>query len=438
MPRPLLDNRTRIGQHVCMLYFSNARFCRAGLWAGTLAVGLLTGHPSEAEIPNRVNDHPMLADDGDTLRASEPLVFAMIGNTRGTVAGADLAAGMSVHKNIRAQVVEDIASKATQPGGPSLLWMLGDHVRKGGAAGDWKAMDKSLAAILDGAKPPKGGPVRQLRAIPVAGDHEAESDPRYFGYGDAFPSVGADIGFGRVATWYHFDLQADDAKWRFMVVDPRREALGSRWTEQMGWVDRTLKEPQFDYLVVVMHDPVFDLGGRQPDMNRGGGSLDLIEEIEDRIGVLRLRAVVSAGHHTNQVLLPDGPRGAIHLGVGGAGSVQDNLMRWGAADEAGRAAEVNLEPLFDLALLDQLDRWNRDYGLPDTVTDEAKARGQFEGFTAAYNARQFPVAGWWEMTINGSVMVLDFHYRKLDGSFANIYRVQHQPQVGWIPSRPAK
>lgn len=421
-----------------MKYFASTRYLRSALLLGAMTVSALFGAPLRAEIPNRITNHPLLVDDGETLRASEPLVFAMIGNTRGPVAGADLAVGLNIHKEIRGQVVEHIASKAAQEGGPALLWMLGDHVRKGSAPGDWKAMDKALGAILDGAKPPKGTEPRQLRAIPVAGDHEGEGDERYFGFGDAFPGVGADIGFGRVATWYHFDLQAGDVTWRFMVVDPRKEALGSRWTEQMGWVDRTLKEPKFDYLVVVMHDPVFDLGGRQPDMNRGGGSLDLLEEIEDRIGVLRLRAVITAGHHTNQVLMPDGPRGALHVGMGGAGPVQDSLMRWAAADDAGRAAEVNLEPIFDLAVLDQLDRWNRDHGLPDVVIDEAKARGQFEGFTAAYNARQFPVAGWWEMRIDGSVMVLDYHYRKLDGSFVNIYRAQHQPEVGWIPSRPAK
>ncbi len=404
---------------------------------GVFGATLFVSSTAMAEVPDKLPNHPLLADDGETLRASEPLVFALIGNTRAPLATSDLAVGMSIHNGIREAVVDDISAKASEDGGPAVLWMLGDHVRKG-AASEWKAMDKQLARILDGAKPPKGETPRQLRALPVAGDHEGEGDERYFGYGDTFPNVGADIGFGRVASWYEFDLQTGGKTWRFMVVDPRREALGSRWTEQMGWVERTLKDPKFDFLVVVMHDPVFDLGGRTPAMNIGEGPLELLEEIEDKIGVQRLRAVISAGHHTNQVLMPDGPRGALHLGVGGAGPVQDNLMRWAAADQAGRAAEVNLEPLFDLALLEQMDRWNRDHGLPDAVVDEAKARGSFEGFTAAYNARQFPVAGWWSMRVDGGVMVLDFHYRKLDGTFANIYRLQHQPEIGWIPSRPGK
>ena len=390
-----------------------------------------------AEVPDKISNHQVLADDGDVLRASGPLMFALIGNTRDPVPGPDLAAGAAIHKGTRAAVVADISQEAAQEGGPAILWMLGDHIRKS-SGGEWKAMDKRLAAILEGAPPPKGDAVKQLRALPVAGDHEGLGDDRYFGFGDAYPDVGADIGFGRVASWYHFDLQTGDVTWRFMVVDPRQEALGSRWTEQIGWIDRITKDPKFDFLVVVMHDPLYDLGGRNPLMNKGGGPQELIEHIEDAIGVQRLRAVISAGHHTNQVLMPDGPRGALHLGAGGAGPVQEDLKRWAAADAAGKAAEVNLEPIFDLALLDQMDRWHRDVGLPEAAIDEAKARGSFEGFTAAYNARSFPVAGWWSMKVEGPVMVLDFHFRKPDDSFATIYRTQHQPGVGWIPSRPQK
>jgi len=434
---PLLDIRPRIEHPVNMLYSTRISRLRAAATAVLLGALALGPQPASAELPDKLPDHPILADDGETLRASGPLVFALVGNTRGPNTGPDIAAGMVVHKGIRAAVVDDIAAKAAEEGGPAVLWMLGDHVRKG-APSEWKALDKQLARILDGAKPPKGETPRQLRALPVAGDHEAVGDERFFGYGDTFPEAGADIGFGRVASWYHFDLQSDGSTWRFMVVDPRQEALGSRWTEQLGWIERTLKEPKFDFLVVVMHDPVYDLGGRQPEMNKGEGPLELLAEIEDRIGVQRLKAVVSAGHHTNQVMLPDGPKGALHLGVGGAGPVQDNLMRWAAADSAGRAAEVNLEPIFDLAMLEQMDRWHRDHGLPDVAVDEAKARGTFEGFTAAYSARHFPIAGWWTMRVEGGVMVLDFHYRKLDGSFLNVYRLQHQPAIGWIPSRPAK
>jgi len=412
----------------------SARSCLAA-FALSLAAGVAA--PALAEVPDKVTNHPILADDGDVLRASDPLVFALIGNTRDPLTGPDVAAGKSIHKGTRTAIVADIAQEARHDDGPALMWMLGDHVRKS-AGGEWKAMDKRLAAILEGAPPPKGEEVKQLRALPLAGDHEGMGDDRYFGFGDAFPGVGADIGFGRVASWYHFDLQTGDVTWRFMVVDPRQEALGSRWTEQIGWIERTTKDPRFDYLVVVMHDPLYDLGGRTPAMNKGGGPQELIEHIEDAIGVQRLRAVISAGHHTNQVLMPDGPRGALHLGAGGAGPVQDDLKRWAAADAAGKAAEVNLEPIFDLALLDQMDRHHRDVGLPEVAIDEAKARGSFDGFTAAYNARHFPVAGWWSMKVDGAVMVLDFHFRKPDGTFATIYRTQHQPGVGWIPSRPQK
>ncbi len=420
-----------------MPYFRSTPVFSQAIRSLAVLVAISAGTTAVADLPEKLPNHPVLADDGDVLKASEPLVFAILGNTRDALPSADLPAGASLVKGVREAVIADIATESALPGGPNLLILLGDHTRKGDVA-SFKAMDKQLAAILDGAKPPKGSEAKQLRAMPLAGDHEGMGDERYFSFGDMFPKVGADIGFGRVASWYAYDIQTNGKTWRFMVVDPRKEALGSRWTEQLGWIKRTTDDSKFDFLMLFMHDPVFDLGGRNPEMNKGGGSLELLEVIEDAIGVQRLRAVVSAGHHTNQVLMPDGPRGALVLGAGGSGPVQDDLKRWGPADAAGRAADVNLEPIFDLALLDQVDRWNRDVGLPEVAVDEAKARGTFEGFTAAYNARHFPIAGWWTMKLDGGVMVLDFHYRKLDGSFANIYRVQHQPEVGWIPSRPQK
>ena len=151
------------------------------------------GAPLRAEIPNRITNHPLLVDDGD-LRASESLVFAMIGNTRGPSQGPTLPRGSTSTKRFAVRWLIT-SPKAAQEGGPALLWMLGDYVRKGSAPGDWKAMDKALAAILTGRNHLVGTEPRQLRAIPVAGDREGDEGT---GFGDAFPGVGADIA-GRVA-----------------------------------------------------------------------------------------------------------------------------------------------------------------------------------------------------------------------------------------------
>lgn len=408
----------------------------AGLALGA-ALAFVPRSVDADDIPTKVPDHPLLAKDGETLKASGPLRFAIVGNTRSAVPASDLKDGKVVQKGVLQSVVDDIAQSAQQEGGPAVLVLMGDQVRKGAPA-EYKVVDKRLGAILDGAKEPKGGAGRRLRAMPVAGDHEGLGDDRYFAFGDAFAGVGADIGFGRVASWYAYDLLAGDHTWRFMVLDADKEGLGSRWTEQLNWITRSTKDEGFDSLVVFMHQPLFDLGTRGNAMNQGGGPQELIDHLEDAIGVQRLKLIVSAGTHTNAVLMPDGPRGTLHVSAGASGDVVDHLKRWAPADEAGRAEDLNLEPIFDLAMLDQLDRWNRDVGLPEVAIDEAKARNAFDGFTAAYNARHVPVTGWWEMRVEGSLMVLDFHYRKLDGTFVNAYRTQLRPETGWMPSRPAK
>ena len=40
------------------------------------------------------------------------------------------------------------------------------------------------------------------------------------------------------------------------------------------------------------------------------------------------------------------------------------LRRWGPADSAGRNEDVQLEPMFDLALMQSLERRNRQEELP--------------------------------------------------------------------------
>ena len=60
-----------------MKYFASTRYLRSALLLGAMTVSALFGAPLRAEIPNRITNHPLLVDDGETLRASEPLVFAM-------------------------------------------------------------------------------------------------------------------------------------------------------------------------------------------------------------------------------------------------------------------------------------------------------------------------------------------------------------------------
>ena len=387
----------------------------------------------------KVAKHSIFADDGATLSLSEPLRFAVVGNTRAAVPSADGARLTKARPGIAKAIVADIGAHIGEEGGPQLLVHLGDGVESGGA-GPFKQLDKRWIEVLASSTPHPAGKAR-LKAVYVAGDREAAGDDRYEALGAAFPEIGADIGYQRVATWSSFDLKSKGKTWRFLVLDPARDRLGSRWTEQLGWIKRTL-DPKtggsFDHMVVLMHDPVVDLGGKEPEMNIGGGPAELVDLVEGLIGVSRLRAVLSAGHHTHQVALPEGPLGVLHLGVGGGGAPADDLMRWAPADAAGRAVDVPLEPMFDLSLMEQLDRWNRAEALPPQVVDQAKARDSYEGFTGAYNGGAFPVQGWWTGTLDGDSLRFTFHYLKLDGTFEDIYQIELRGTDGWAPKKLTK
>jgi hypothetical protein len=96
---------------------------------------------------------------------------------------------------------------------------------------------------------------------------------------------------------------------------------------------------------------------------------------------------------------------------------------------------IESEREFGLSVMEQLDRANRGEGLPPNVVDQAKARGAFEGFTAAYAGGAFPVQGWWSATLAGNSLELRFHYLKLDGTLEAIYQVAYTPQRGWAPAK---
>lgn len=412
------------------------RGARRRRWVGLGALGLGLALAAPAADAAKVAKHALFADDAARLRAKESLQFAIVGDTRTRAVPADTTAGaVVVSKTATREIVADIAAAIPGPDGPDVLVMMGDHVRAG-IGPDWKRLDKDFQPILEGTTAAKGDG-RRLGAVPVVGDHEAIGDPRYTGFGESWPEVGADIGFGRVGSWYAFDLETSGYTWRFVVLDANREALGSRWSEQLGWIERSAATGKFDGMVVLMHEGLVDLGGREPDMNKGGAPGELLEHLEDAIGISRLRAVVFGGHGACQAVLPGGPLGTLHLGAGCGGGPAQSLRRWTAADSAGMAKDIPLEPIFDLAIMNQLDRWNRDVGLPEIAIDEAKARNSFAGFTAAYNPRHFAVQGWWKASLEGEALSFTFRFRRPDGTFVDVYEVAFTDATGWRPRKLA-
>ena len=215
--------------------------------------------PALAGAKDKIADHDLLAKEGGAVSAPGPVTFAVLGNTRAAVPALDRVGGGVYHGDAVLQsIVSDVAADVGDSG-PSFAVLLGDVVRAG-TEKSGKGFDASFAPLLLGATAPEGDPPR-LRTVPVAGDREAEGDPRYETFGSAFPGVGEDIGHNRVGTWYHFDVTAAGTRWRFVVLDSGKERLGSRWTEQLAWIQEASKG-DFDYALVFMHEPSSTSPGR--------------------------------------------------------------------------------------------------------------------------------------------------------------------------------
>jgi hypothetical protein len=308
----------------------------------------------------------------------------------------------------------------------NFLVLMGDLVRSS-ATGEWKTFGQDWSLAISGSELPQTGTLR-TRVIPVAGEHDRIGDDRLVGFGAAFPGVGADIGYNRVATWYRFDVAEKGARWRILVLDSDKAELGSRWDEQMAWIPKALesKEQDYDGLLVFMHHPPRTLAKNgEPDL--GGAPSELLETVEMSTPINRLKAVFSAHSNTDEVYLPGGKYGELYVVAGGGGAPADTLRRWGKVGDN----DWKLEPIFDLALLREFDRWNKAKEIPEAIRDKAKATGTWQGFDAELDPRYFPVQGWWNVTLDGPDMSASFRMVGPDGALKDVYAVDYDHKAGW-------
>jgi len=310
--------------------------------------------------------------------------------------------------------------------------LLGDMVRTS-SSGEWRVFSRRMSDYLAGDRTQETG-VTRMPVVPVAGDHDAMGDEFLKGWGATFPGAGRDIGFNRVGSWYVFDLDTAGHNWRVVILDPGKERLGSRWKEQVNWLEQAVGG-RHEGLLVFMHEPLFDLGGPEVNMNPGGGAEELLTAIDEITGMSALRAVFTAGSHTSHVMLPDGPFGTLHVNAGGGGAPAHPLLRWGPADQTGRPADVHLETQFDLALLDRLRRWDEVNPVGDGVLDKARAKGSHEGFTGIIDGDALPTHGWWDVTLMGEALHVAFRHRLPNGQVDEIYRIVWADGEGWKPMR---
>jgi hypothetical protein len=396
---------------------------------------LLAASPAAIAVdPAKIPDHALYADDRAQIQAPGAVSFAVMGNLRGTIPGADQRDGKHCHGGkVADAIVSDIHSAVQVPGGPAFLVTMGDMVRAGGVIAEWEALDKTLAPLLEGASPaPKPG--MRIPSVPVVGELEAARDKRYTGVEGFWPGAGATIGYNRVASWSAFDVTTLGETWRFVVLDSGKKRLGSRWIEQMSWIPQAVKG-DYKGLILFLHEGEVDLGGKELGMNPDNGPHELVEAVEAATQDLKLLAVFSAGSGSSSAVLPDGPFGALHMTAGGGGGPAEDLKRWGDGVPSGRKGDLVLEPLFDLAMMDALDFYARGGAVPEVALDEAKARGTYTGFTGVYNAQHFPTFGWWKVSVAGPYLQVAFRLHLLDGSFVDAYSAVYSEKDGWKGSK---
>ncbi len=362
------------------------------------------------------------ADDGEVKKESGGVEFAVVGDVRPMLPG-EQARGRVATPETEARIVDDI-SAAVQRAELDFVVLLGDLVPLSTTA-EWKAFTRDWSPVLAGTEPPQMGKQR-VRAIPVAGNHDHYSDEQLKGFGATFPGVGVDIGFGRVASWYAFDVKSGKATWRMLVLDSDKAALGSRWDEQLAWIPKAL-DGDYDGLLVFMHHPRWTLArGQVPDEQ--GAPSALLDAVDGATRIGALKAVFAGHAHTNEVYLPGGKFGELYVVAGGGGSPVDTLPRWGVVE----GQDLKLEPIFDLALVRQFDAWAEANALPTTATDKTRAAGSYEGFTGEIDAKYMPIQGWWSVALAGTDLSLTFRMIGPDGALKDIYTIENDAKEGWL------
>lgn len=369
---------------------------------------------------NAVPTQDIYADDRDTREYKGKVQFAVVGGVRGAIPGEQ--ARYAATPDTEAAIVADI-SDAVQAKQVEFVVFTGDVVG-GSTTAEWKGFSEDWRPVISGSEVPDAGKLR-VRVTPVAGMSDRAGDDRLKGFGAAFPGVGADIGYNRVATWYAFDIAVGKAKWRMMVLDSAKASLGSRWDEEMAWIPKALAG-DYDGLLVFMHDPMWTLA-QDAVSDRDEGPSELLAAVDDATKIGALKAVFSGASHTNEVFLPSGRFGELYVGAGSAGSPADTLKRWGRVGEE----DLKLEPIYDLALMKEFGYWVEPKKIPEALQEKARGDGEWKGFDAEIDAAAMPVQGWWNVALEGDDMTLSFRMVGADLKLKTLYSVNYDSKDGW-------
>ena len=351
--------------------------------------------------------------DGQVID-TEKYRFAIVGNTRPKDLKVDSLAGrLGPSKGVTKTILKDI--KSTKP---ECVVFLGDVV-KNGSVKEWKKFEKDQRSLLG-----------DIPVQPVIGDHEAIKDSKYNNTRNVFPNMGTDIGYNRVGSWSYLDIKTKGFNWRILILDANKDALTSRWNEQMLWIDEVVKG-DIDGMFIFLHQPWYNLAGASPKMNHSGQPEELLTYLENTLDMLTLRGVFFAGGHANQVILPNGAYGAVHVGAGGGGAPAEDLYLYQEGFDHGMTQKISLEPVFIESILKQVERWHGQTPLSPLALDKAYNTGTYKGFPGLIDGVEFPVQGWWELQLEGNKSKIVYHHHFINSSVEELYELHYSEKRGW-------
>lgn len=365
--------------------------------------------------PAKIPAAALYADDGVVMEDSR-LRLAIVGPTATTVGGVDDEAfGLLLGD------VETVAAAERVDG----VLLTGGYVARSSTR-DWTGFAERWSPLLKNDVLVDG---ERLPVLPMAGSTERIGDKKLTGYGAAFAGVGADIGFGRVASWAHVDLElGEKGRWRFVFLDTFADRLGSRWDEQLFWLPGVVSGTDFDHLIVVMPEAAHTLSEGQKGSE---GAAELLKIIDTHADVMKLKAVITGGAGSNEALLPTGPFGELHVNAGASAIPPHTLLRKRPVE--GLSDELTLAPGLDGVLATQLPTFATKRGLSEAQV--ARLQGT-EDEPAAIVGAGMPALSWWKLEVQGTNARFTLRSQGADGAFADRWAATWTTRDGWTGAVP--
>jgi hypothetical protein len=329
--------------------------------------------------------------DGGVIGPGDEVMLAVVGSTEPDTGPAD-------------GLARDIAAHA-----PDLLLLPGGIVRRGGprawlaAVERWHGVAPAVSAL--------------------AGGSERRCDRRLLGFHQVFEAQGVPD-LGGPVTFSHLDIVSAGVRWRLVMLDSDRRAMGDRWHDQLFWLPKVITPGDYDHLLVVLDAPLVSLAdARHADPAAAVSAL--LDVIVEYAGPTALMGVFMGGGSANEIHLPGGSFGEAHVVAGNGAVHAEDLWHRGQSDLPGRPV-VQLVDGFDAALRAEMTRRVAQGRIGPLSVDRMNRE--------AFPSDVLPIRGWWEVVLDGRELALGFHLEDGD-AYDAVYRIRYTRSAGWVADR---